>query len=201
MQNKTRDPCVDPIMPGKTIHPFDFQGAPTLVQGSTGGDPDELVNGGVNNVAGWIYAESDQPGGGNSSFVDTDVLGMAQTLGGPEGISQASFTYLTHYAPNRDGTCRRIPWDYDSLRFGPGAPVYDFYSVMLHEVGHNLGLGHHAPRTCNDPVSGARNVMQPQIFQGERFVVGSCELKAMQALYGAGGPCHLPDPAALPRGE
>lgn len=102
-------------------------------------------------------------------------------------IDEADVLYFTHVhsGPNR---CAPIQWDY---RFAPApapAPFQDFYSVMLHEIGHVLGLDH-----MDCPVRGGRmqsNVMTAMLPAGDRTGIQRCELAGLALLYGVGGRCE-----------
>jgi len=61
---------------------------------------------------------------------------------------------------------------------GPNAVSFDFYSVMLHELGHFLGLAH------QDADPAGTNVMQAFIPKGTRRVIGPKEKACLCALYG-----------------
>jgi len=107
-------------------------------------------------------------------------------------IQDADILWFTHLPGTP--SCTVIPWDYRFVPNGadpndPGAPVpykgaggkpgpdaYDFYSVMLHELGHVLGLGH-----MTDPAGG--NVMIGQLFPGDRQKISATEIACLKQLY------------------
>lgn len=99
----------------------------------------------------------------------------------PPVISEADILWFTHFAP-AGGNCTHIPWDY-RLAPMPAAGHYDFYSVMLHELGHFLGLHH------ND----GGDVMAESLMPGTRKTIGANEKACLAKLYPArapqGDPC------------
>lgn len=100
----------------------------------------------------------------------------------PPLIDEADILWFTHHAPMA-GTCQHIPWDY-RMAMAPAANHYDFYSVMLHELGHFLGLHH------ND----GNDVMSETLPAGVRKTIGVNEKQCLKKLYpaaaaGGGDPC------------
>jgi len=72
-----------------------------------------------------------------------------------------------------------VTWVDDPNDLAPG-PNYDLLTVMIHEVGHDLGLGHDAA---------AGSVMNTE-YQGARQVLAQVDIDNIRALY-------LPEPATL----
>ena len=68
-----------------------------------------------------------------------------------------------------------------------GNGVFDFFSVMLHELGHSLGLGH-------SDVPGA--LMQPFYAGGHRWLHAD-DIAGIRALYGFTPDHDVPEPASL----
>lgn len=64
-------------------------------------------------------------------------------------------------------------------------PDFDAFTVMLHELGHALGLGHSA-----DPNS----VMAPA-YAGARRTLSADDIAGIQAIYGPPTPNIIPEPA------
>ncbi|GEM_PF-6157092 len=76
--------------------------------------------------------------------------------------------------------------------FAPGSVgPYDLQSVMAHELGHWLSLGH-STNLNND---GSKPVMYASFGQNEVRTVGSDDAAGIQAIYGAGTPSQ---PTATP---
>jgi hypothetical protein len=89
-------------------------------------------------------------------------------------LLESEVLWFTHFL---DPGCTPIPWDYDHTRF----PIdFDFYSVMLHELGHFLGLDH-----LRDAVN-VDNVMQPTIDRGQRQVISAVERAELARRYAPG---------------
>jgi hypothetical protein len=81
-------------------------------------------------------------------------------------------THRVHAA----GICPRIPWDYFTTPadrpFGvPGH--FEFYGVMLHELGHLLGLDHLPDG----------DVMRARMGPGDRLRIGPAERAGLEKLY------------------
>jgi len=128
----------------------------------------------------------------NSLVTDTTVfevdavLGITVTQLNGNCITEGDIFWLTHYKMFGVDPCLRILWDY-RYPLGPDNARFDYYSVMLHEIGHLLGLGH------QDPDVAGTNVMQPFLGKGKRRVVGPKEKACLCQLYG--GPACAPTPA------
>jgi hypothetical protein len=109
-------------------------------------------------------------------------------------LKEADIGWMTHFDPMHG--CTQIPWDYryaaamgdppapyDPANPGnppggnfPAPAAYDFYSVILHELGHLLGLGHMTD-------AGANNVMIGQLNPGVRRVITVTEIACLKKLY------------------
>jgi len=68
-----------------------------------------------------------------------------------------------------------------------GNGVFDLFTVMLHELGHALGLGH---------TNVANSVMNP-FYAGANRTLGADDIAGIQALYGAPEVTGVPEPATL----
>jgi hypothetical protein len=69
-----------------------------------------------------------------------------------------------------------------------GNGVFDIFTVMLHEIGHSLGLGH----------SGVLGAVMEPIYAGSRRSLSADDIAGIQALYG--GPSveiPVPEPGTL----
>lgn len=129
---------------------------------------------------GWINAES---------IITDDPERLAETYPRAAGgaMLEADIGWMTHFQDQ----CERIDWDYRLVKNNaadldepnaPDANSYDFYSVMLHELGHLLGLGH-----ITDPNGQINNnVMYPVIKKGERKQITKLEVDCLKKLYCVG---------------
>lgn len=135
--------------------------------------------------AGWIVPFNSLVS--DTTVFDVDaVLGITVTQLNGNCITEGDIWWLTHYKMFGVNPCLRISWDY-RYPLGPDAARFDYYSVMLHELGHLLGLGHQDA----DPTG--NNVMQAFIGKGKRRVIGPKEKACLCQLYG--GPGCTPTPA------
>ncbi|HET7224502.1 MAG TPA: matrixin family metalloprotease [Candidatus Eisenbacteria bacterium] len=146
----------------------------------------KLDAGGVNVLGpGWLVAVAG-PGVSDTSMQVVPADGVLAILQAdtqglyPDCLREADITWFTHAAVAGGGGCARIRWDY-RLAGAPAMSRFDFYSVMLHEIGHLLGLAHQ-----NDDGSG-KNVMQSTIPKGQRYQIGPKELTCLCMLYGTPG--------------
>lgn len=72
----------------------------------------------------------------------------------------------------------------DDPNDGAGGSTFDLYTVLLHEVGHSLGLDH-------TNVNGS--IMEP-VYEGARRTLGADDLAGIQFIY---GPEPVPEPATM----
>ena len=117
-----------------------------------------------------------------SFLLDPGVLGETCTLFDFDGIDGGE--RIVEFDMHIDAAT-----DWSVAAITPG-DQYDLRSLMLHELGHALGLDH----------SGPGNVMQPFLDTGEmvRTLTGD-DLAGMRALYGEPGtPEPEPTPTATP---
>lgn len=141
-------------------------------------------------LPGWIY------GNGVGTYTVDARLGETYPNcdnGDVSKLKEADVAWMTHFSDSNP-PCQQIAWDYRYMPNAadpddPGAPVpykggggkpgpdaYDFYSVMLHEIGHVLGLGH-----MIDP--GGKNVMIGQLAPGDRQQITATEIACLKQLY------------------
>lgn len=119
------------------------------------------------------------------SFKDQNALGRAQgdprfgdiRFGGYGFANDTTTLAQTYFPPPNGSTAAGDVEINTSLNFGIGNN-YDLYSVMLHELGHSLGLDH---------VSIPSEVMFPS-YQGIRQGVSPGDVAGVQAIYGARTP-------------
>ena len=150
---------------------------------------------GANNVLGpgWIQADE---------ITTESPERLAETYprlaGG--GLAEADIGWMTHFKDQ----CAEIPWDYRLFKVNnppceavvPEPNSYDFYSVMLHELGHLLGLGH-----ISDPDGKITdNCMGFTIKRGERKQITKLETDCLKKLYCIGAtPAPKPTWGGLKR--
>lgn len=138
--------------------------------------------------AGWILPPANVQVDTTSGVVTVDKLLANPKLrydpSNPAIVLEADFVWYTHYLyqpTGSDAACVRTSWDF---RFpdAPDAARWDFYTVMLHSLGHLLGVGHQAPDDMGT------NVMQTALAKGLRRVIGPKELMCLCERYGPGQP-------------
>lgn len=131
---------------------------------------------------GWI-AHSDQPAPPSVGPIDMELLGETSPRDDGVDIVEADIAWFTHFE-NTLPACARIRWDYTAPNVACGKDKlpgkhYDFYSVIVHELGHLLGLNHmqHGDPDCH-------NVMFGTLEIGERQIITSKEEACLRELYG-----------------
>jgi hypothetical protein len=137
---------------------------------------------------GWIL-ETELVAPPSMGPIETELLGQTRySENANHDLTEADIVWFTHFEKTIPA-CRRIEWDYScpdaccGKQKLPG-PNYDFYSVVLHELGHLLGLDHfqHGDPECH-------NVMFGTLERGERQVISSKEEACLVRLYG--GPAGV----------
>lgn len=142
----------------------------------------------VNLGPGWVRGDAIESFALDQRLAETALNPKPNMLGARE-IREADVLWFTHFS-HGGNTCSEIEWSYLSPKTLP-MPVaghFDFYSVMLHEVGHLLGLDHQSCGIQMGPKF-QPNVMEARIMPGVRADILPCEMATLQMLYGVGGKC------------
>ncbi len=177
--------CVDQFDPNALV--FDVTPGPHIPNNESAASTGHNHNGthvDLNNNPigpGWIIPFGQQLSDTTGGFAVDAVLGICASqidAQNPGCLTEGDIFWLTHYKMFGVDPCLRIRWDYDYPTAMPAATRYDFYSVMLHELGHFLGLAHQDA----DPTG--KNVMQAFIGKGVRRQIGAKEKACLCALYG-----------------
>jgi len=127
---------------------------------------------------GWIVPFGQMISDTSGAFDIDAVLGVTEvTIDGQNCIQEGDIWWLTHFKMFGVNPCIRLSWDY-RYPMGPDPARTDFYTVMLHELGHFLGLRH------QDADPAGTNVMQASIPKGTRRSIGQKERACLCALYG-----------------
>ncbi len=137
---------------------------------------------------GWIWKDNEVAG----SVLDIDAR-LAETLlvqDAAKKITEGDITWFTH-ASSGATKVKLIPWNYDKQP--AEAPNINYRPVMVHEIGHLLGLDHcTADDGCEAMIATIEPGQDPQIQGGE--------MAALEYLYGPGGACGPAQPPPPPDG-
>lgn len=122
-----------------------------------------------------------------SQFPDSvrnDILARCRPLPNVNPMTEADIAWFTHVeAPNG---CPVIPWNFNAgITPGNFPRQYDYYSVMLHELGHLLGLGH--------AKAGETGVMAPSISANTRSQITDEERECLKKCLPAVNPVEVLD--------
>jgi hypothetical protein len=164
--------CDDQIGGGPPVYAYNFYNNDGANVVSTGRP---LMTAG----AGWIVGVG-VPGSYGAGWSFDDILGLTRSRLMGNQIVESDILWFTHSRPLVMGNaCARIAWDYNGLAVPPvpGNNQFDFYSVVLHELGHLLGLSHQMMVGVNN------NIMRDALPVDTRYVITNLETGALKALY------------------
>jgi len=134
-----------------------------------------------------------EPGPGNTLFGDIRIGTIP--FDGAGGILAHAFAPLTGFAGSIGGDAH---FDSDELwcdyalggaGCGPGSGGFDFASVVLHEIGHSLGLGH-----SEDPSSVMYPFFAPELV---KRTLSADDIAGIQAIYLPDETTNLPEPSIV----
>lgn len=136
---------------------------------------------------GWVWNDATAE---VSSFIEIEKR-LAETIfrqDANQKIIEGDITWFTHMS-TMNNMASLIVWNYKTNK--AAAPNFNYRPVMVHEIGHLLGLDHcTAADNCE--------VMQSMIGPGADPQIKAGEITALEFLYGPGGPCGPPMPPPPP---
>jgi len=128
---------------------------------------------GIDPQPGWVK----DPGEGILQYsqipdsLKTEVLARCRVQSANGVITRADIGWMTQVETIVD--CPTIPWNFDDAVLPGGFPSqFDWYSVMLHELGHLLGLNHLE--------AGEEGVMQSSIAKDTRLAITDEEKECLR---------------------
>ncbi len=161
---QTLNDCTDPDKNGHAV--YDYGWINDNNNDASTGKP-------TMDLTGWIK----DPGEGIIQYsqipdnLAQEVLARCRVQGANGVITRADIGWMTEV--ETIVACPTIPWNFDHMLAAGGfAGEFDFYSVMLHELGHLLGLGHLDP--------GETGVMQSSIDKNTRLGITDEEKECLK---------------------
>lgn len=126
---------------------------------------------------------------GNIVNVGTSSVALGGFLGFGGGVMTANHTAINHSITFGGATqAGTITWD-NIFGNGDQAGTFDYFTVLVQEIGHAIGLGH------TNTIPGAD--MMDGSYGGEQTVLSANDIAHIRSIYGVGAVAPVPEPGSL----